>query len=349
MRYWLILLAVLLGFGAAAGLRLHEFNQFAPLEPVALARCEPVTGIAGPEDIEVDEAGSRAFISSLDRRGDGDKTTVRGAIHVFDVDDPLSAAGWRDRTGGVPEAFRPYGLSYYEAGDTRRLFVVNEAAKAVELYEVAAHGDLEHLETFRERRLTSPNNVVAVGPRQFYVTNDVRPGRNAPVADLHFLMNIGSGEIFYVDGDVWRVAAEGLRFANGLALSADGLTLYAAETAANALKVFDRNPESSALTLANTILLGASPDNINIDAAGAIWVGALPKPLAVPRLARDAAATAPSEVLRVTPDGAAHTVYRNDGGEQSAVTVAARVKNKLLIGALYEEKFLYCELPRASQ
>ncbi len=345
MRFWLILLAVLLGLGGAAALRLKAFNQFSALEPVALARCAPVRGIAGPEDIEIDEAAGRAFISSLDRREDD----ARGAIHVFDVDDPLSAAGFRDRTGGVPADFRPYGLDYYEDGEVRRLFVVNEAAKAVELYDVAANGDLVHLETLRERRLTSPNNVVAVGPRRFYVTNDVRPGRDAVIANLHFLMGLGSGEIFYVDDGVWRLAAEGLRFANGLALSPDGLKLYAAETSGNALKVFDRHPGTGALALRETIPLGASPDNINVDAAGAVWVGALPKPLAVPRLARDPGATAPSEVLRVDPDGAAQTVYRNEGGEQSAVTVAARVRNKLLIGALYEEKFLFCELPPATR
>lgn len=349
MRLWLFLIIVLLGIGAAGALRLHAFNQFSSLEPVTLARCQPVRGIAGPEDIEVDEAGARAFISSLDRRGKSAPKSVRGAIHVFDVNDPLSAAGFRDRTGGVPEAFRPYGLNYYEEGGVRRLFVVNEAAKAVELYDVTENGDLIHLETFRERRLTSPNNVVAAGPRQFYVTNDVRPGRNALIANLHFLLRIGSGEIFYVDDGVWRVAAEGLRYANGLALSPDGSKLYAAETAGNALKVFDRNLKTGTLSLAETISLGASPDNINVDASGSVWVGALPKPLAVPRLAKDHKATAPSEVLRVDPDGAAHTVYRNDGAEQSAVTVAARVKDKLLIGALYEEKFLFCELPQAAR
>lgn len=343
MRFWLFLLVILLGAGAAAFLRLMAFNQFSGIDPVALAACAPVTGIAGPEDIEVDEAGGRAFISSLDRR----EEKARGAIHVFDVNDPLSAAGFRDRTGGVPDAFRPYGLSYFENGDIRRLFVVNEAAKAVELYDVTENGDLVHLETFRERRLTSPNNIVAVGPRQFYVTNDVRPGRDAFIANFHFLMRLGSGQVFYVDGDVWRIAAEGLRFANGLALSPDGGKLYAAETAGNALKVFERNPQTGALSLSETIPLGASPDNINVDASGAVWVGALPKPLALPGLAGDAQATAPSEVLRVDPDGDAQTVYRNDGSEQSAVTVAARVRNKLLIGALYEEKFLFCELPPA--
>ncbi|GJL93500.1 MAG: hypothetical protein DHS20C04_31590 [Hyphococcus sp.] len=341
----MFLLAILVVLAGAVGLRLQAFNQFSEIKPVALAACAPVRGIAGPEDIEVDQAHGRAFISSLDRRTEG----ARGAIHVFDVSDPLSEAGFRDRTQGVPAAFRPFGLDYYEDGEVRRLFVVNEAGPSVEVYDVAENGDLSHLETFAERRLNSPNNIVAVGPRQFYVSNDVRPGRNAAVADLHFLMQSGSGDIFYVDGAVWRVAAEGLRFANGLALSPDGSKLYAAETSGNALKVFDRDAASGALTLDKTVRLKASPDNINVDPAGAVWIGALPKPLATPRLLRDVNAIAPSEVIRLDPDGAVTTIYRDDGKQQSASTVAAPVKNKLLIGALYAEQFLFCDLPKAAR
>ena len=345
MRFWLILLVVAVVLAGAAGLRLQAFNQFAALEPVGLASCAPVRGIAGPEDIEVDEAHGRAFISSLDRRADG----ARGAILVFDILDPLSQAGFRDRTNGTPTAFRPLGLSYYEEGDIRRLFVVNEAGPSIEVFDVAENGDLTHLESFTERRMTSPNNIVAVGPRQFYVSNDVRPGRETRIADLHFLMQSDSGEIFYVDDTVWRVAAEGLRFANGLALSPDGAKLYAAETSGKALKIFDRDAASGALAFDRTVRLKASPDNLNVDPAGAVWIGALPKPLATPRLAHDESAVAPSEVMRLDPDGSLTTVYRDDGTEQSASTVAAPVRNKLLIGALYAEQFLFCDLPRAAQ
>ncbi len=345
MRFWLILLAIAMVLAGVAGLRLRAFNQFSDLKPVALASCAPVRGIAGPEDIEVDQAHGRAFISSLDRRTEG----ARGAILVFDVTDPLSESGFRDRTGGVPEAFRPYGLNYYEDGEVRRLFVVNEAGPSIEVYDVAENGDLTHLETFAERRLNSPNNIVAVGPRQFYVSNDVRPGRRSRIADLHFLMQSDSGDIFYVDGAVWRHAAEGLRFANGLALSPDGSKLYAAETSGKALKIYDRDAASGTLSLNQTVRLKASPDNINVDAGGAVWIGALPKPLATPRLLRDATAIAPSEIIRLDPDGSLTTVYRNDGEEQSAATVAAPVRNKLLIGALYAEQFLLCDLPKAAR
>jgi arylesterase/paraoxonase len=140
-----------------------------------------------------------------------------------------------------------------------------------------------------------------------------------------------------------------LRFANGLALSPDGAKLYAAETSGKALKVFDRDAASGTLALNETIRLKASPDNINVDPAGAVWIGALPKPLATPRLLHDPNAKAPSEVIRLDPDGSLTTIYRNDGEEQSAATVAAPVRNKLLIGALYAEQFLFCDLPQAAQ
>ncbi len=341
MRFFLFLLALLLVLGGAAGLRLNAFNQFDEIEPVALAACQPVRGIAGPEDIEIDAARGLAFISSFDRRGEGQ----RGAIHLFDLTDPLAETAWRDRTGGVPADFRPLGLSYYDDGETRRLFVVNEAGPSVELYEVEENGDLAHLESFAEMRILSPNSVAAAGPREFYVSNDLRPGRNSPLAGVHFLMAADLGEIFYVDGRQWSVAADKLRFANGLALSPDGARLYAAESAARRVKVFDRNPETGKLTPAEAIPLDASPDNLTFDGDGALWIAALPKPLLLPRLKRDEEAIAPSEVLRLDPDGRLSTVYRDRGEQHSAATVAARFRDKLLIGALYDRKFLFCDLP----
>ena len=344
MRLWLFLFGLLAIFAGVVAFNLLSFNQFSSIDPVALARCEPVAGITGPEDIEIDGPRGRAFISSLDRRAED----ARGAIHVFDLEDPLSDAGWRDRTLGAPEDFKPLGLDFYDDGEARRLFVVNEAGPSVEMFDVRENGDLVHLETFKERRLTSPNNVVAVGPRSFYVTNDVRPGRKARIADLHFLMRVGSGEVFLVDGVVWRVVADGLRFANGITLSPSGDKLYVAETAGKAVRAYDRNPENGALTPAEKFSLKVSPDNINVDADGFIWVGALPQPLSVPSLLKDESATAASEVLRIDQNGKATTIYRDDGEEYSAATVAARSKGKLLIGALYEPKFLLCDLPKSS-
>ncbi len=344
MRFWLFLSALVLLAAGGVGLNLHSFNHFAAIEPAHLAACTPVTGIPGPEDIQVHEQSRQAFISSLDRR----QNDARGAIHVFNLDDPLASDGFRDRTGGTPAAFRPLGIDYYEDGEVRRLFVVNEAGPSIEVFDVGGNGDLTHVETFAERRLTSPNNIAAAGPRQFYVTNDVRSGRNSRVSDLHFLLRHGLGDVYFVDGAVWRHVAEGLRFANGVALSPDGGMLYVAETSGKAVRVYDRDEASGALTLNDTIKLKAAPDNINVDASGDVWIGALPKPLTVPRLKSNASAKAPSEVFRIDASGGPETIYRDDGTELSAATVAARARDKLLIGALYEQKFLLCDLPRSA-
>ncbi len=336
---FIIVLTVLAG--AAAYATLNAFNHFDEIERSFAGQCTPVAGIAGPEDIQIDAVRSRVFISSRDRR----TKEARGAIHVFDIANPLGDEGWRDMTMGAPTQFEPLGIDYFEDGEVRRLFVVNEAGKSVELFDVKNDGMLVHLETFAERRLTSPNNVVAIGRRSFYVTNDVQPGRNTRIGRIHFLTRQASGQVLFTNGTSWRVAAEGLRFANGIETSADGAHIYVAETAGSAVKVYDRDKQSGALTLAETIRLDASPDNISMDEAGALWVAALPQPLSLPSHAGNPKKRAPSEVIRIDADGAPQTVYRDNGRELSASTAAARLGRTLIIGALYDEKFLICDLP----
>lgn len=336
---FLIVLAIIVcGFALGS---LNSFNHFASVERSFSGRCTPVAGIAGPEDLQVDGSRGRLFISSLDRR----EKESRGAIHVFDLSDPLNEAGWRDVTDGRPAAFRPLGIDYFEDGEVRRLFAVNEANASVEVFDVAEDGALIHLETFSERRLTSPNNVVAVGPRSFYVTNDVRPGRNTRLGDIHFLTRQSSGEVFYVENDSWRLAADGLRFANGIEVSADGAQIFVAETAGRRVRIFDRDASTGVLSEAGAVGLPAAPDNLTMDAAGDLWVAALPKPLSLPRHKTHPDSMAPSEVIRIDTDGRVETVYRDDGTELSASTAAARIGNSLVIGALYDKKFLICDLP----
>ncbi len=334
---------VLLVFGlAAAGvlLTLQSFNHFARISHQFDGRCVPVSGIAGPEDMAVDHGRGRVFVSSLDRRGDN----LRGAIHLVDPADPLAADGWRDMTGGEPKAFRPLGVDYYEDGEVRRLFVVNDVNNAVEIFDVGEDGALLHLETLAERRMTSPNNIAAVGARQFYVTNDVRAGRNTMMGKLHFLVRATNGDVLYYDGVAWRIAATGLRFANGIAVGNDGENVYVAETADKSVKIFSRRAESGMLTPVSRVRTQAAPDNLSVDADGAVWAAGMPKPLALPRHAADAGNRAASAVMRIAED-AAETVYLDDGGELSAATTAVRLGDDLMIGALYEHKFLLCELP----
>lgn len=337
---FLILGATLVAF------TLYSFNQFKDVEDRFAGACTPVTGVAGPEDIEVAPSVGRAFVSSLDRRAPPE---TRGAIYAVLVDDPLDSENWRDRTGGKPEKFRPLGLNYYESGDVKRLFVVNEATSAIEIYDVGADGDLTHLQSIVERRLNSPNDVLAVGPDSFYVSNDADPGRSSILGKAHFLSRAASGKIFLYESGTMRLAAEKLRFANGLALNARGTRLYAAETSGQALRIFDRDPATGNLTLARIEPLPAAPDNLNVAWDGSIWIGAQPKPLSLPLSERDPTHLAPSLVLRfVDQDGVVSPmteVFSNKGDAISTSTVAAVSGGRLLIGALLDDKYLICDLP----
>lgn len=331
--------------GAAGAYTLYSFNHFSVVQDRFNGSCTPVSGVAGPEDIEIAPTSGRAFVSSLDRRADADQ---RGAIYSVQIDDPLASENWRDRTEGSPDEFRPVGLNYYEEGENRRLFVVNDATKAIEIFVVSRNGDLQHLETIAERRLTSPNDVIAVGPRSFYVTNDVEPGRSSVLGKLHFLARAQSGKIYYYDGVAMRVAAEGLRFANGIALSARGDRLYAAESAGQTLRIYDRDAESGVLSLAKIEALPAAPDNLNLAWDGSLWIGAQPKPLAIPLVERNPEISAPSLVIRyVDQEGVATPltqIFSSNGDAISTASVAAISGSRLLIGALLDDKYLICEL-----
>lgn len=334
-----------LAVGAVA-ITLQRFNHFRVVEERFEGSCAPVTGVAGPEDIEASTNSGRAFVSSLDRRAGPDE---RGAIYSVLIDDPLASENWRDRTGGKPERFRPLGLNYYEDGEVRRLFVVNDATRAIEIFDVAPNGDLVHLESFSERRLTSPNDVVAVGPRSFYVSNDVDAGRRSLLGKMQFLSSAPTGKIYYYDGVAMSVAAEGLRFANGVALNARGTRFYAAETSGQALRIYDRNVADGFLHLARIEALPAAPDNINVAWDGSLWIGAQPKPLTTPFAERDRSILAPSAVIRyVDQEGVASPlteIFSSNGEAISTASVAAVAGSRLLIGALLDDKYLICNLP----
>ncbi len=336
---------------------LFSFNHFQAVQIGPSQQCTPVVGLAGPEDLQIDRLRRRAFISSYDRRAASSDT--RGEIYIVNIDDPLDAWNWRGRSGGTPEIFEPLGLSYYEEGETRRLFVVNAAAKSVELFDVGADGMLIHLETFAEYRLTSPNSVVATGPRSFYVSNDVEAGRGSLLGRWAYLTRSGDGKIYDFNGVSFRLAAEGLKFANGLALSPGGDILYVAESAGMALRAYERDSQNGSLRLLHSVVLPGAADNINVQENGDLLIAAHQKPLLAARHRRSEKTRAPSLVLKVTQDEALgldageregesmppyQRLYATDGATFSAATAADQLGDKLLIGAIAEKQFLICDV-----
>jgi sugar lactone lactonase YvrE len=79
-----------------------------------------------------------------------------------------------------------------------------------------------------------------------------------------------------------RVAATGVAFPNGMAVTSDGGTLILAESYANRLTAFDIAPDGSLSgRRVWADLPGGYPDGICLDAEGAVWYGDVPNRQAV--------------------------------------------------------------------
>ncbi len=346
-------LIVLAGLFALKTLR--DAGHFRTIVHQGLYSCRPVTGIPGPEDLVVDRQSGTVMISFTDRRAAMRGEHARGGISAYSPAKPLAPPVLL--TGGFKRPFTPHGMSLYEAPDgTRLLYVVNmgmdshffesTGSSVIEIFEYRG-GKLLHRETIQGKDLTSPNDLLGVGPRRFYVSID--HGAYSPFGKkLENYLQLPISYILYYDGKRFRKVAGGLAYANGLALSPDGTRLYAGATVGRKIHVYERDKTTGDLKELTSIRLDTGVDNLDVDEKGTIWAGCHPKLLEFVKHSKDPAALSPSEVLRIRPlkDGKYDItrVYLDPGKELSGSSVAVSWRNRLLIGAVYENRFLDCEL-----
>ncbi|TFG83928.1 MAG: hypothetical protein E4H19_10975, partial [Chromatiales bacterium] len=204
-------------------------------------------------------------------------------------------------------------------------------------------GQFRHRETFASPLFNSPNDLVAVGPRQFYVANDkvLKGGLAAGLQQI----GIGGSPLTYFDGTDARVVADDIASGGGMNVSADGSTLYVAETAGQRVRVLARNAEDGSLRETARITLPTSPDNIDVAADGSLTVAGHANTVKLIQHFINGS-PAPTQVLRVIPENGAASVdeiYLNAGDEISAGSVGVTWGNKLLIGSITARQILVCE------
>ncbi|MFN7278606.1 MAG: strictosidine synthase family protein [bacterium] len=304
--------------------------------------------LSGPEDIALDTISGMAFISVDDRRSNLARPgSVPGAILVFDA--KADTPSFRNVTPGVLKDFHPHGLSIWRNPEGRvLLFVVNHllqpAGHAVERFEWR-NDSLVHLERIMDPELmTSPNDVVAVGERSFYVSNDhffPNPGLSRTVEDY---LQRAISYVNYYDGQALRTVASGIAYANGVNRSADGRRLYVAATTGRKLITYRIDSLDGSLQMENEMELATGVDNIEVDAAGDLWIGCHPQLLKFVAHAADPAKRSPSQVLRLRPQASGgydvEEVYLNDGGVYSGSTVAVSAGGRLVVGRVLEPGLL---------
>ena len=342
--------ALVLLAGGFVGRTLYLAGAFRSIEPHFAGTCELVRGAVGPEDLTVHPKTGVVYVAAYDRRAADRGERAGGGIYAYDPAQPSS--GLVNVTPFAPDTFRPHGLSLWVGDDGRGvLFVINHPpresggpAHAVEVFDLVEGKLTPRSSIVDEARLVMPNDLVAVGPDRFYLTNTHQnpPGRAQTIET--YLQRPGARVLFY-DGDGFQDALVDRVFPNGINTSADGRSLYLAETTLARLSIFDRDLDTGALALRREIDLGTGPDNIEVDASGQIWIGAHPKLLDVAAHRDDPATPAPAQVIRVSPtSGAVEEVYLNAGDQLSAASVATLHDGHLLIGQILDDGILDCQL-----
>lgn len=348
---------VVVGFVVKTLADAGTFRSLTPLAPPGVAVIEGFSG--GTEDVVFRPGGAQAFVS-VPRFDD---PSAPGAIALLDVEErrfrDVTPPEWR-----APGKLQPHGLDLWRDERGERLFVVNHpggsalpdasgssgdgAVHTVEIFDVAEDGSLRHARTVKSALFTSPNDVAAVGPSSFYLSND-HGYAGGWLRALEDFAPLSLGKLLFVDerGQA-TVVHEGTRYANGVQTSADGRTLYLAETVDGKVTTFARDPATNALTVTGVHDAGTGVDNIDVAPDGSLLIGAHPKLLAFLSHAKDpGSARAPSEVVRLVPTGDGFTqttLYLGEGDPLSASSVAATNGEVIVVGAVFDPRVLVFEV-----
>lgn len=334
---------------------LNTAGLFSSVVPGFAGTCQTVRGVVGAEDIAVDRRTGLAFLSATDRWArDAGRPAPQDGLYVMALDHP--ELGVR-KLAGTPGDFHPHGISLYRAPDgALTLMAVNHRTNGTSSIDIFAVHERPQTDDMPDAMLTEtasvqssllvrPNDVVATGPDRFYATNS-RTSTTQLGRMLELWLQVPRADVVYYDGQRMRVAATGLRFANGLVLSADGRKLYVAETLGRDIRTYDVQPLSKRLTLAGTFALPAGLDNLDLDAAGNLWVAGHPKLFAYAHYATHPADPSPSEVFRVTlkngMPNAFTAVYAGLGKRIGAASVGVHADGQLLIGSVFDDHVLDC-------
>jgi len=316
-------------------------GQFTEFETIAADQCMSIEVAPGPEDIQIDHDTGLAYISVADRR---DTSPDRHAgIYMLDLNDPHTPP--RKLEGEYPDGFYPHGISLWQGpSGERRLFVVNHphGKHSVEIFRLDATNRLSHLDTITSEKFTFPNDIVAVGEREFYVTNMQRASGGIALT-LELYLGLPVTDVVYFDGSEATQAATGLITANGINVSADDSELYVAEVIAQRINVYQRDQASGKLNERKRIAIGTGPDNIDVAPDGSLYIGAHPNLLAFTKHAADENAISPSQVVRLdTASGEYKTVFMSVNGEIDGSATGPYWRGNLLVGSVFESQVLWC-------
>lgn len=297
----------------------------------------------GTEDLTVSQQGEFVLISATKRGVQYPNADHQDGLYFMDLRE--EGAQPRLISGKFEKEFHPHGIDMIRLDSSRhRLFVINHVDKlnTVEVFTLHNRDSLVFEESLADPQMFSPNDIVALGDREFYFTND----KNATNIWGKFQENyLGKAacKITYFDGKEYRTVADGLAYANGINYDAERELMYIASSRGFLVNVYQREKNGD-LTLLKTIPCETGVDNIELDTNGDLWIGCHPNLMAFKSYSQGKKAKAPSEIIKLVyhEDGSQslESFFVDDGSNVSASSTAAVFRDKVIVGNVMDDHFV---------
>ncbi|KAG0195972.1 Serum paraoxonase/arylesterase 1 [Mortierella sp. GBA30] len=348
------------------------------IQPINVEGCEPVKGLQACEDIHIHHASGLAFTTCghVESRKDWyppvAKTNASAGINAFQdkfviYDIPSGAYEVKELVGLPADTDRVFhGIGVYERSPTElTFFAINHrrTGSVVEVLEYTIGGDtVKYIETIKHDLIRTPNDIVATGPRSFYVTNDHR----YPIGlmrQVEEMLRRPWGNIVYYSPEQTFVAFDGVVSANGITSSLDGSRVFVSACHGGAVQVLEPR-EDHTLKELDLIKLDFFNDNPSLDPeTGDIFVAGHVQPL---KFVGDLKVpgkviVGPSKIVKISKNPSVDTsssgisqymvdtVLLDDGNLISTGTTAAidRKRGVMLVGTAFGTKGLIrCPVPK---
>jgi len=305
--------------------------------------------IFGAEDLALDRAGRRLFVSAYDRRAveraisANDEVVPAGGIYAIDLDDfaadpkSLAIESFVLSTA-ISGGLRPHGISYDEPNGIVSL--INRSISRVhgrwqmtpQLIEIDSMGKVLR----SENALHCSANDLASDLGRIYITLDHGGcGWRAGVEDL-----FGSKKARVVDFE-GAALLSGIGYANGIASTRAGELAVAATRDKSIYLVTTRDDGRQDV---KAIRLGESPDNLTVSNDRKIIAAVHPSLIRLGLQRRLGLGRSPSRIVELDIDNGDQRILLDDPHAErvSAATVAILTHDMLIIGSVIESGLLIC-------
>jgi len=350
----LVPLLSILGLFALLVKRLADFGVFTPKQSFNTESCRVIANFSSCEDIQVDYANDLLYLSANNWTAYfREEYSVQGGIYVLD----LKQKNAKPKLVSVdqPAVFHPHGFHLYTDPETKEkvLFVINHKQKghsAIEVFDVIDKDTIKHRETFSHDLLINANEVLGVGKRQFYVTQDTKYPLNGITLTVAAALGREAGSLFHFDGKNWKTVIENLNLGNGLAVSPDHKLLFVGETNKKRVRIYDGDIKSGDIRFKASYNLDLFPDNIEMDSDGNLWAAGFPNLLAMSERIKGRDLKVPVRIMKASFEGEKlkdlTKMLETTGEEFMAQTVVVPYQDKMILAGIFTPEVRMCNVPK---